>query len=151
MESLDTTTKIFVILALWGAAAIFAWVILRRWRARELARDRVWAEDDALDAAQKVDVEDLDSHGWLRRWLFPAGFRRKTAVSSFITATVIAVFIGIGLAVFAIGSGMSERAVQAASGVPGGVGDLARPVLLGAPWILLVICGLMPYSYVNSL
>lgn len=152
MENLDPTTKLFAILALWLAAGMFAWVIMRRWHAREVARKRVWAEDDALDAAREneQDVEDLESLSWLRRWLYLAGFRRKTAVASFIIATVGAVALGIGCALFALESGLTARAVEAAGSVQGGVGDLARPILIGGPWILLGIWILVPWSIVNA-
>jgi tight adherence protein C len=150
MKHLDTTTMILAIAALWLAAILFGIVIVRRWRAREQSRRRAWAEEDAFDAAQEVDVEDLEGHGFLRRWLYLAGYRRKTAVSAFITASIACVILGLISAIFVIQSGMSERAVEAASGIPGGAGDLARPILGAGPWILLILCAFLPWAFVNS-
>lgn len=150
MALLDTTSKIFVIVALWGAAILFGTVIVRRWRARELSRRRAWAEEDALDAAQEVDVEDIQSQGWLRRWLYLAGFRRVSAPTGFIVATVGALALGALLAIVVTTTGLTREAIAAASNVPGGIADLARPLLSGSPWILVFLLAMLPWSFVNG-
>jgi tight adherence protein C len=150
MKNLDTTTMIFVIAALWAAAILFAVVIVRRIRNREQSRRRAWAEEDAFDAAQEVDVEDLEGHGFLRRWLYLAGYRRKTAVSAFVTASLVCLIGGLVCAIVVMQSGLIPNAVEAAGGIPGGVGDLARPILSGGPWIILVLCAFVPWVVVNS-
>lgn len=150
MALLDTTTKVFAIVALWSAAMAFGYVIVRRWRERELSRRRAWAEEDAIDAAHEVDVEDLESHGFLRRWLYLAGYRKIAAASVFIGATVAFAVVGALFAIVAAQTGITANAVEAANGVPGGVADLARPILVGAPWIVIFICALVPWSVVNG-
>lgn len=150
MATLDTSTKIFAIAALWLAAIAFGYVIVRRWRERELSRRRAWAEEDAIDAAQEVDVEDLEGQGFLRRWLYLAGYRKLTATTLFLGASLACVAIGIVFAVVATQTGLAASAVGAAGGVPGGVGDLARPILVGAPWIVIGIWALVPWSVVNA-
>ncbi|MBL8858367.1 MAG: type II secretion system F family protein [Planctomycetes bacterium] len=147
---LETSTKLFAIIALWLAAIAIGTVIVRRWRARELARRRAWAEEEAIDTANELDVEDLASHSFLRRWLYLAGFRKISASSVFIIATGACCIIGGLLALVATQTGVTTRAVAAASEVPGGIADLARPVLIGAPWILIAIFALLPWSYVNN-
>jgi tight adherence protein C len=150
MALLDTTTKIIAIAALWAAAICFGIVVIGRWRARELSRRRAWAEEDAIDAAQEIDVEELASHGVLRRWLYLAGYRRISAPSMFLSTTAAFALLGIVLAVIVIQTGLTTTAVAAASEVPGGIADLARPILLGAPWILIGLFVLLPWSVVNS-
>lgn len=150
MPDLEPTTKLFVILALWAAAIAVGWVVVRRWQMRDAALRRAWAEEEAIDAAQFVDVEDLEGRNFLRRWLFLAGFKRRSAVTTFTIATGACLAGGILLAILVTQTGLTAGAVQAASEVPGGVGDLAVPILNGGPWILLVLLALLPWSFVNS-
>jgi tight adherence protein C len=150
MENLDPTTKIFAIAALWLAAIFFAAVAVRRWRIRERSRSRAWAEEDAYDAAQEVDVEELEGQGFLRRWLYLAGYRRRGAVSAFLGASVVCVILGLISAIFLTQSGLAASAVEAAGQMPGGAGDLARPVLAIGPWIVLILFCFVPWAVVNS-
>jgi len=150
MPTLDTTTKIFVISALWLGACLIGFVLYRRWQDRETARRRAWAEEEAIDAAQLVDVEELEGHNFLRRWLFLAGFKRRTAVGAFLIATAGCIAAGTLIALVATKSGLTDGAVQAAGIVPGGAGDLARPILSSGPWIVLVLIAFVPWSFVNS-
>jgi tight adherence protein C len=150
MQNLDTNTKLLVVVGLWLAAILVAAVAMTRWRNRERSRRRAWAEEDAIDAAQELDVEELEGQGFLRRWLYLAGYRRRTATSTFLMASVISVLAGIGAAIFVTQSGLTDRAVQAASEMPGGAGDLARPVLSFGPWIILILFAFVPWSIVNS-
>src|SRR4051812_34571436 len=115
MENLDTNTKLIAAVGLWVAAILFAIVAVGRWRSRELSRRRAWAEEDAFDAAQELDVEELEGQGFLRRWLFLAGYRRRTATSGFLTASMISVLVGVGCAIFVTESGLTARAVEASS------------------------------------
>lgn len=150
MALLDISSKLFVILALWLAAIMIGAVVVRRWRAREIARRRAWAEEEAIETAQEVDVEDLAHQGWLRRWLFLAGYRRISAPTVFLSITAGFAAVGILLAIVVTQTGLTTQAVAAASDVPGGIADLAHPVLVGSPWILIVLCALLPWSIVNS-
>src|SRR5689334_8446884 len=150
MDTLDTNTKLLVVVGLWVAAILFAVVAVGRWRNRERSRRRAWAEEDAFDAAQELDVEELEGQGFLRRWLYLAGYRRRTATSAFLMASVVSVLVGVGAALFVTQSGLTARAVEAAGGMPGGAGDLARPVLSFGPWILLILFAFIPWSIVNS-
>jgi tight adherence protein C len=150
MEHLDTTTKIFAIAALWLAAGLIGYVVVRRWRDREQSRRRAWAEEDAFDAAQEVDVEDLEGQGHLRRWLYLAGYRRKTAPSAFVFATVAFTIAGLLCAIVVVESGLNMRAAATAGSMPGGVGDMARPILAAAPWIILILLACVPWLIVNG-
>src|SRR3954462_11278050 len=110
MDTLDTNTKILAVVGLWIAAVLFAAVAMGRWRDRERSRRRAWAEEDAIDAAQELDVEELEGQGFLRRWLYLAGYRRRSATSAFLMAGVVCVLVGIGAALFVTQSGLTSRA-----------------------------------------
>ncbi len=147
--ALETNWRLLSVLGLWVLALAAGWIVYSRWRAAEMARRRAWAEDEALDDARD-EIEDLDSFSWLRRWLFLAGFRARTSPALFIAATLVAGVFGLALALTITQSGLIGGAVQAATDVPGGIGDLARPILFGAPWIVLVILLFLPYAFVST-
>lgn len=139
--------------SLWLVAAIWlALVLLVAWAWRKAAvrrrnLDRLYSEDDANEA-RVVDEDDTDH--FLQRWLYLAGYRSRGAVAAFVGATIACAGLGLAIAFSVQGSGMLGQAVQAAGGVPGGAGDLARPVLAAGPWILFVMLALLPYVVVNS-
>ncbi len=141
--------RLAAVLALWTLAIAACWVVLSRWRAAELARRRAWAEDEAL-AAEGAEFEDLDDQNWLRRWLYLAGFRARGAPALFLAATGAALVLGLAVALTLRTSGFVQEAVLAAGQVPGGIADLARPILTSAPWIVLVILACLPYAFVSA-
>src|SRR5436309_3347807 len=148
MDHIDPKTRVLLAIGLWLLASGLAWLLIRRWRERERARQRVWAEDDALAEAASA-IDDVESQHFLRRWLFLAGFRSKAAPAAFVVATLAAIGVGTVLAISTIKSGLAAQAIEAASYVQGGVGDLATPVLSAAPWLFLAVCGLVPLVVVN--
>src|SRR6187399_571257 len=102
--ALETNWRLLSVLGLWVLALVAAWVVYSRWRAAEMARRRAWAEDEALDEARD-EIEDLESATWLRRWLYLAGFRSRSAPASFVAATVVAGVFGLALALTITQSG----------------------------------------------
>lgn len=141
--------RLLALVGLWVLAFAGAWVVFSRWRAAEIARRRAWAEDEAMSDAAG-EIEDLEGHGWLRRWLYLAGFRSQGAPAMFLAATLVGLVAGLALALSITGSGVVSEAVQAAGEIPGGVGDLARPLLYGAPWIFMTVLALAPFAIVSS-
>jgi tight adherence protein C len=147
MNLANPNTRLWLILAIWLAIGCVGFVIYRRWRIGEASRRRVYSEDDELEDSLQDDVE---VRGWLARWLFLAGFRTRGASAAFVTATLICAAIGLGFALTAQSSGLTRNAVAAAESVPGGIGDLARPILFGGPWICLLLWACLPWIIVNS-
>jgi tight adherence protein C len=124
-------------------------VMYNRWRARREVQRRVYADDDANDA--RIAAEgDVAEKSFLVRWLFLAGYRSPNAAAIFMSATFACIVLGIVIVIAAEQSGLTDGAVAAASGVPGGLGDIARPVLVAGPWIVLVLWATLPWSIVNS-
>src|SRR6185436_11757696 len=87
---------------------------------------------------------------FLVRWLFLAGYRSPNAAAMFLSATFVCIVLGIIVVIAAESSGLTKNAVLAASSVPGGIGDIATPVLIAGPWILLVLWAMLPWSVVNA-
>lgn len=147
MDFSNPNTRLFVVLAIWIAVGVVGFWLYRRWKIGQESRRRVYSEDEDL---AEMAQEDVLEKSFLGRWLFLAGYRARGASAAFITATLICALVGLGIALTAQSSGLTRNAILAAEGVPGGVGDLARPILYGGPWILLAMCAMVPWSVVNS-
>ncbi|GEM_PF-331827 len=141
--------RLLAVLGLWVLAIVGAWVVYSRWRAAEIARRRAWAEDEAIFEARE-EIEDLEGQNFLRRWLYLAGFRSQTAPAMFLAATAVGVVAGLAVALTITSSGIVTDSLQAAGDIPGGVGDLMRPLLYGAPWIFMTVLALAPFAIVSS-
>ncbi len=138
-----------VVAALWCGAAMIGIVMYNRWRARREVHRRVYAEDDANEARLAAEG-DVAAKSFLVRWLFLAGYRSPNAAAIFMSATFVCIVLGIVIVLAAEQSGLTKSAVAAASGVPGGLGDIAAPVLIAGPWIVLVLWAMLPWSVVNA-
>lgn len=141
--------RLFAVLGLWVLALGGGWIVYTRWRAAEIARRRAWADDEAITDASE-DIEDLESLGALRRWLYLAGFRSAAAPAMFVAATAVGTIAGLALALTITSSGIVRETVHAAGDIPGGVGDLVRPMLYGAPWIFMTVLVFTPFAIVSS-
>lgn len=141
--------RLLALLGLWVLAFAGAWIVYSRWHAAEIARRRAWAEDDAIQGADE-ELEDLENHGALRRWLYLAGFRSRTAPAMFVASTAVGTVAGLALALTINKSGIVTEALASAGEIPGGVGDLARPLLYSAPWIFMLVLALAPFAIVSS-
>jgi tight adherence protein C len=147
----DVTSNAWLwLLVLWlgvGAIAGFLWL---RWHRRQEIVRRVWAEDDQADRRRMEAAQDPSERSFLGRWLFLSGFRTPAAPLLFVVATLGCVVLGITLAIVWQNSGLVGNSVRAAEGVPGGIGDIAGPVLIAGPWILCVFWAAAPWLLVQS-
>ena len=104
-----------------------------------------------VEPADLPEQPDHDSvvGGFLRRWLFLAGYRQPGASAAFVAAMLLA--IGLGLAtVFAIrGAGLTNELFRNIALLPPGVGDLLVPIAYLAPWSVLLILVLVPWLVVR--
>lgn len=142
--------RIWWFLALWVFALAAGAMIFWRWRLRERARARMWAEDDAAAEASEVAESDLEQRSALGRWLYLAGFRAVDAPAAFVLASVATTSIGCVLAFALIQGGITAEAVRAADNVPGGAGDLAKPLVASMPWLAILVFALAPFAFVSS-
>jgi Flp pilus assembly protein TadB len=130
---------------------LIGWVVLTRWNQRQLSRRRVLEPDEVPARAgdgRKQDQDELG--GFLRRWLFLAGYRGRNAPALFVAACVASIALGALAALALVRSGLTDRLIDFSSSVPGGIGDLTAVILLAAPWILFVLCAALPLSLVRA-
>lgn len=140
--------RLVSLLALWVVCAILGYAFYVRWRRREETQRRIYAEENAMDA--RARLEDVERKTVLGRWLFLAGYRTRSASAMFVLATLGCLAGGALMVILAKESGITSTAIAAARGVPGGMGDLASPILNAGPWILMVLFAMLPWSIVNS-
>ncbi|MBK7876184.1 MAG: type II secretion system F family protein [Planctomycetes bacterium] len=146
----DGTNRWWWLIALWAVVAVVgAFLYLRMRRRQEILR-RVWAEDDAIEQQRIDEEEDPSEKNFVARWLYLAGFRAQAAPALFGIATVVCLAAGMTIAVIWQSSGLIASSVRAATDVPGGIGDLAAPMLIAGPWILCVFWVMAPWMVVNS-
>lgn len=146
----DASHRLWWILGLWVVALGVGGYILFRMRRRQEVLRRVWAEDDAIEAQRIEEEEDPSEKTFVARWLYLAGFRSSSASALFALATVACISAGVTVALLWQASGLVANSVRAAGDVPGGVGDLAAPILIAGPWIACVFWALGPWMVVNS-
>lgn len=135
-----------LVLALWVAGMGALYVLGSRWLAHERSRARL-AEVEAEAAPLP---RGLDGMSWLARWLYRAGYRHHDAPAKFLGATLALTGVGGVAAFLIVRSGLIAAAARAASIVPGGVGDLAIPVLVGAPWFVFFAAAAAPVLVVRA-
>jgi tight adherence protein C len=147
MPTLDPKVQLFVVLLLWIGAVVVVALLWRRMRIRQRNLDRMYAEEDAQE--QRIE-DEIDAKNFLARWLHLAGYRSRGAPGAFVLATIAATAFGIVVAIGAEKAGLVRQAMASAGSVPGGIGDLAQPVLALGPWIVVLLCAALPWSLVSS-
>ena len=73
-----------------------AWLLLGRLGTKRRSLDRVFTE--SADLAERPEADSALT-GWLRRWLFLAGYRQPAAAILFITTMLMAIGVGLATAV----------------------------------------------------
>jgi len=139
--------SLWMLIVLWTiglAGGIWLWLRIRN---RERLMRRMYADEQAQT---QLDLEDPMAQNVLVRWLYLAGYRSRGAGTAFLAATTACGVLSAVLIVLFYGSGIVGQAVLAAEQVPGGIGDLAIPVLQISPWLMALILVLLPWSLVNS-
>ena len=138
--------QIAIVTGIWlcGLAALYllARGMLLRFRTRQRAFQFT---NDLPEPAEITEVEQ----NALQRWLFLAGFQQPAAAGWFIAATMATAMLGASVLYLIHVSGIVAAANRAISTIPGGVGDIFRPVLYLGPWIVLAILALFPTLYVR--
>jgi tight adherence protein C len=134
--------QVALIAFFWLAAASFAMWLLRRTLLAADTRRRIFAGLD--EEARAVALLQTDEMGFLRRWLFLAGYRGESAVISFLATSFCTLFVGaLTVAAFFL-SGLYAVMVATTAAVPGGVGEVFLPAVYAAPWLLLLLTAGFP-------
>lgn len=138
-------TTILVILSVWtvllAGGGYVAFLTLRDSRMRRRLFE--------APAAQAAPPEDEKSP-FLRHWLFLAGYRSPRAPALFVLATCILTALGALFAYLTVHSSLLQDVQVTIGTAPGGVLDLLTPLVYAAPWLIVIIPGLIPWLVVRS-
>jgi tight adherence protein C len=141
---------IYQLIVLWSvllALAVLASFALYRAVAARRAYERLY-EDAGRDGEHGAAL-DLAQHGLLRRWLYLAGYRNRSASLAFVVSTILASALGALMVVAVHASGLHALATEGVAVVPGGIGDVFLPVVWSIPWLLLVLLAFLPWWIVS--
>ena len=108
------------------------------------------AEPNSLEQEASVSREELLEKGRVSIWLFRAGFRRSEALAIYYVATCVLGLLGLGLMFQLSRQGIFLVASEMVSSIPGGVGNVLVPFVLGTPWFLFAVLMLIPTLIVRS-
>jgi tight adherence protein C len=137
-----------VVILAWIVALGGVYVVGRHWLMRRRSVERMFDDADQDALAELAPAED--SYGYVRRWLFRAGFRAPSGVAIYFSATVVCAGLGLLIALIVIASGLMHRAVQAVSQVPGGLSDILVPIVYIGPWVAMVLLASIPTLVVRA-
>ena len=107
---------------------------------------------------RRVFESDLDDHlpatdtagGFLDGWLRLAGYRSPGAEAGFLAAQLVLVGTGVTVAYATWASNLLAWADYNISQIPGGLSNMARPLLYCVPWMLLALIASIPMLIVRG-
>jgi len=140
--------KIAVLLVIWLLTLTGLYLLGRHWAIHRRSRERV-LEGSGPNGPGEVEGAEEEA-GFLRRWLFRAGFRAPEAPSIFVGATALCAGLGLLGAYTFYAAGLMKQAYTFVGLVPGGVGDLLLPVVMLSPWALVVVLASFPTVIVRA-
>ena len=108
------------------------------------------AEPNSPEQDTNISREELLERGRVSIWLFRAGFRRPEALAIYYASTCLLGLLGLGLMFQLSRQGIFLVASEMVSSIPGGVGNVLVPFVLGTPWFLFAVLMLIPTLIVRS-
>ncbi|MCP4095779.1 MAG: hypothetical protein GY748_06015 [Planctomycetaceae bacterium] len=108
------------------------------------------AEPNSPEQDTNISREELLERGRVSSWLFRAGFRRPEALAIYYASTCLLGLLGLGLMFQLSRQGIFLVASEMVSSIPGGVGNVLVPFVLGTPWFLFAVLMLIPTLIVRS-
>jgi tight adherence protein C len=113
--------------------------------------DRQHVQRRVFESARiEAPLVDAVNRAGIARWLLLAGYRSPGAAAGFVAATLAALAFGATFAYVVWVSGVLAAADRAIAVIPGGLSNLARPMLLGVPWMLLLMSSTVPLLVVRQ-
>jgi tight adherence protein C len=119
-------------------------LLVRRAGSRRRSQERLFAVRQAVFPAGPSREP-----GPLSRWLQLAGYRSPAAAAAFLLLLAVLALAGVAVAFGLWISGVMALAERGLDGIPGGLGDMFRPVLYIAPWFVLALVALTPVLVVR--
>ncbi len=129
----------------WCIGLLLTAMLVLRFLNRQCVQRRVF-ESTQVD---QCTILDAVSRTGFARWMLLAGYRSPGAAAGFIAATLVAVGCGATLAYVIWISGLLAAADRAIGVIPGGLSNMAHPMLLGVPWMLLAMVSGVPLLVVR--
>ncbi|MDG1809833.1 MAG: type II secretion system F family protein [Pirellulaceae bacterium] len=136
----------FLLLVVIAVAVSMAW----KWYVLQASVAARLSQPGDVESDQPLGLSELSSESSFANWLFRAGFRSPKAPLVFWGATILLGVTGLILMYSLAQQGVFAIASQAVSSIPGGVGNVMIPVVLGAPWIIWFVLTLTPTLVVRS-
>jgi len=118
------------------------------WLRRQRSMERVRVSIDPSMGHRDSDWKE--ARGWLRRWLYLAGYRRRTAPWLFIGATLLLSAMGGAFAYALEHLRIVDWMIQPLRMIPGGMGEAFVAVASVSPWIVLLLFGTTPLLMVRA-
>ena len=157
---MDSFWKIGLVLAVTILTALWAshWVgvlmvvfvlsfLFLSWLIRQRSAERIL---ETLRADPSVlDIGRNRSESGLRRWLFLAGFRQRSAPAMFVAGTIAGFALGMGAAYMMNVLKIVDLMVVPLRSIPGGIGEAFTTVAYAGPWIVLSLLASLPLVIVR--
>lgn len=121
-----------------------------RWSVSERLQDddaEAEAVREALERQSRLDAKPMLS---VQAWLFRAGYRGRWASVIFWGATAGMFLLGAAVWYQLYRTGTIALGADTLSAIPGGVGNVMVPFVLGMPWFFVVVLTLTPTLVVRS-
>jgi tight adherence protein C len=136
---------LFVLLFVGGLWFSVRIATVRRARYR-LLRPAAIVEDDDEGRGPGLDANDSA----LRRWLFLAGFRDRSAPAMFVAAEALCALAALVLVPVLLTSDVLARGADLADGLPGGLGAAISPLYSWAPVLIGIGLLALPIVHVRT-
>lgn len=120
---------------------------LRSRRSLQRARSRPHV---GTAASEEEPPSDSAWDSRLEAWLYRAGIRDGGAVRRFLLFQVVCAVAGVVTSVLVARSGVLATGIEWLREIPGGIGDFLAPVLVVAPWTLVLGISALPIARVRA-
>jgi tight adherence protein C len=128
----------------WLVGLLLSGVAVARYAARRHVQRRLF-ESDPDDHLPAPDT----ARGFLDGWLRLAGYRSPGAEAGFLAAQLVVVGTGVTVAYATWASNLLAWADRNISAIPGGISNMARPLVYCVPWMLLALIASIPIVVVR--
>lgn len=143
MTSVQWIVLLLVLAALLVGAWMLRWLWLLALGEQRLAEGTASIDRAFVEAPPK-------QRSWLGWWLYQAGFRRQTAVTWFVLATLVSTVVAVCVAYGIFQSGVVDLLSGILRLVPGNVGEVFLPLVWVSPLAAIGLLASMPAVIVRG-
>ena len=139
--------RLIAALAVMAGLAAGLWLAWARFSIWLRTRERVF-QQPAMEDLRRAAI--TAEQGWLRRWLFLAGYRSPSAPAVFLFSSLACLVMGTAVVWTLVSLGLPDLLAEAVGEVPGGVGEVFLPLAYIGPWFLLFLFAAAPWLAVRQ-